>query len=142
MGSDTSKRGRAFLKAKDGRVTYYLPPELVKAVRHRAVDDECSASDVVAAALESYLGAPAAPSSSRKRLKAPRRQTASGTGTRAEWYRRRDAALARCQELQAEGLSLTQVAAKLNTEGHTTAQGAPWNKASLSTALRRARQRD
>lgn len=41
-------------------------------------------------------------------------------------------------ELRAEGLSLSQIAEKLNEEGHTTRQGAAWNKVQVMRVLKLA----
>lgn len=42
------------------RFTLYLPPEVAKALRHRAVDAGQDMSDVAAAALRTFLGKPRA----------------------------------------------------------------------------------
>jgi Recombinase len=41
--------------------------------------------------------------------------------------------------LKAEGLSLRQVATRLNAEGHTTRRGRPWNAMQVRRVLARAR---
>jgi hypothetical protein len=40
--------------------------------------------------------------------------------------------------LRGEGLSLRDIAAKLNTEGHTTRRGRPWNPVQVARVLERA----
>jgi hypothetical protein len=40
------------------QVTLYLPPETLRALRHRAVDDGTDLSDLVAAAVDAWLKAP------------------------------------------------------------------------------------
>lgn len=42
------------------------------------------------------------------------------------------------EALKAEGLSLRDIAAKLDTEGHTTRRGRPWNPVQVSRVLERA----
>ena len=39
---------------------------------------------------------------------------------------------------KAEGLSLREIAAKLNADGHTTRRGKPWNQVQVSRVLERA----
>jgi hypothetical protein len=41
--------------------------------------------------------------------------------------------------LKAEGLSLRQVAGRLNAEGHTTRRGRPWNATQVRRVLARVR---
>jgi hypothetical protein len=40
--------------------------------------------------------------------------------------------------LKTEGLSLREIAARLNAEGHTTRRGKPWNAVQVSRVLDRA----
>ena len=47
-----------------------------------------------------------------------------------------DAAYARMQTLQAQGLTLSQIAAQLTAEGFRTKQGRPWHKSTVSYVLR------
>lgn len=47
-----------------------------------------------------------------------------------------DAAYARMQALQAQGLSLAQIAAQLDTEGISTRHGQPWHKSTVAYALK------
>lgn len=42
------------------------------------------------------------------------------------------------QEMKAEGLSLRAIAERLNTDGHTTRRGKPWNQVQVSRVLERA----
>lgn len=41
-------------------------------------------------------------------------------------------------EMKADGLSLREIAAKLNADGHTTRRGRPWNPVQVSRVLERA----
>jgi hypothetical protein len=51
-----------------------------------------------------------------------------------------DAALARMQALQAQGYSLTQIAAQLTAEGITTRHGKPWHRGTVGYLLQHRRQ--
>lgn len=65
QNSETPKRNKGGRPLKTGakgrtwkQVTLYLPPEVLTTLRHRAVDDDCDLSDIVAAALAAWLKAP------------------------------------------------------------------------------------
>jgi DNA invertase Pin-like site-specific DNA recombinase len=45
------------------------------------------------------------------------------------------------QELHAEGLSLRQIGARLDADGHTTLRGRPWNPVQVSRLLERATEK-
>ena len=40
-------------------------------------------------------------------------------------------------DMRANGMTLTGIAEKLNTEGHTTRRGKPWNPVQVSRVLER-----
>lgn len=46
-----------------------------------------------------------------------------------------DAALARAEELQAQGLSLAKIATTLTREGYVTHHGQPWTKSTIAVLL-------
>jgi predicted transcriptional regulator len=75
----------------------------------------------------------------RPRSVAAPRVTATATATRTETPASAydaDAAFARMQALQAQGLTLAQIAAQLTAEGWRTRHGKPWHKSTVAYVLK------
>ena len=80
-------------------------------------------------ALEAAAAARQSPAASARQPPAAARPPARGTPNV-------DAAYHRMQQLQAEGLTLAQIAARLTQDGYLTQHGRPWSKSTVSYILR------
>jgi recombinase len=70
------------------------------------------------------------------RTAAARRRDTAATPPPARGTPAVDAAYHRMQQLQAEGLTLAQIGARLTQEGYRTMRGRPWHKSTVSYILR------
>ena len=124
--ADDKPKSRAYLKAAEGRVTYYLAPDLVKAVKHAAVDRGVTASDVVIVALREHFA----------QTPPPGYTPPAGESGKARADRTQAQAVNRAQDLKRQGLTQERIASTLNREGYVTKRGRKWTAVNVGRMMR------
>ena len=116
---------RAGRRADEGRLTVYLPQELVRLLRRAARERSASASAIVAVALAEHFGAAPDPTTLDR---------AAGGGRSLADARRR------AEELERSELTYAAIAEALTAGGYRTASGRPWSTVTTARMLRRVRR--